>query len=111
MYVIFFLVAIFKEAGLHVPSMEITVTSDIPIGAGLGSSAAFSVASTAALIQLQLGLQRRLRSDIKSVQDRICQWAFKSEKIIHGNPSGMYIRLLFDSNQCFNNWRVGNTDS
>ena len=74
--------------------MEITVTSDIPIGAGLGSSAAFSVASTAALIQLQLGLQRRLRSDIKSVQDRICQWAFKSEKIIHGNPSGTFLSFI-----------------
>ena len=85
-----FPVAIFKEAGLHIPSMEITVASDIPIGAGLGSSAAFSVATSAALIQLQLGLQRRPRSDMKSMQDRICQWAFKSEKIIHGNPSGIY---------------------
>ena len=66
------------------------MTSDIPIGAGLGSSAAFSVASAAALIQLKLGLQRRPKCDLKILQERICQWAFKSEKIIHGNPSGIY---------------------
>ena len=82
--------ALFKESGLHIPSLEVTVTSDIPIGAGLGSSAAFSVASAAALLQLKLGLQRRPKCDLKILQERICQWAFKSEKIIHGNPSGIY---------------------
>lgn len=86
---LYLIVALFKESGLHIPSLEVTVTSDIPIGAGLGSSAAFSVASAAALLQLKLGLQRRPKCDLKILQERICQWAFKSEKIIHGNPSGL----------------------
>lgn len=86
---LYLIVALFNESGLYLPAIEVTVTSDIPIGAGLGSSAAFSVASAAALIQLLHGLQRRPKNDLKSAQDRICQWAFKSEKIIHGNPSGL----------------------
>ena len=86
---LYLMVALFQESGLIIPAaIEVTVNSDIPIGAGLGSSAAFSVASAAALIQLLLGLQRRPMCDLKTVQDRICQWSFKSEKIIHGTPSG-----------------------
>ena len=86
---LYLMVALFQESGLIIPAaIEVTVNSDIPIGAGLGSSAAFSVASAAALIQLLLGLQRRPKCDLKTVQDRICQWSFKSEKIIHGTPSG-----------------------
>ena len=88
---LYLMVALFQESGLIIPpAIEVTVNSDIPIGAGLGSSAAFSVASAAALIQLLLGLQRNrpAKCDLKTVQDRICQWSFKSEKIIHGTPSG-----------------------
>ena len=96
---LYLMVALFQEAGMIIPpAIEVTVNSDIPIGAGLGSSAAFSVASAAALIQLLLGLQQRnctrvgpaiICADLKTVQDRICQWSFKSEKIIHGTPSGL----------------------
>ena len=96
---LYLMVALFQEAGMIIPpAIEVTVNSDIPIGAGLGSSAAFSVASAAALIQLLLGLQQRnctrvgpaiMCADLKTVQDRICQWSFKSEKIIHGTPSGL----------------------
>merc|ERR1712001_539704 len=58
------------------------------MGAGLGSSAAFSVALAAALLHLQTGLKRRTE-DEEADRDVICRWAFKSEKIIHGNPSGL----------------------
>ncbi len=80
--------AFFKEAGLDLMPLDITVTSDIPMGAGLGSSAAFSVALAGALCHLQNSLKRIscLGEDLN--KDLICKWAFKSEKIIHGNPSG-----------------------
>ena len=94
---LYLMVALFQESGLIIPpAIEVTVNSDIPIGAGLGSSAAFSVASAAALIQLLLGLQRNrpAKCDLKTVQDRICQWSFKSEKIIHGTPSGKLFCIL-----------------
>ena len=55
--------------------------------AGLGSSAAFSVALAGALIHLQNGRKRR-SEDEEADRYVICKWAFKSEKIIHGNPSG-----------------------
>ena len=54
---------------------------------GLGSSAAFSVALAGALFHLQNGLKRR-SEDEEADRYVICKWAFKSEKIIHGNPSG-----------------------
>ena len=73
-------VAFFKESKQDLVPLEITVDSDIPMGAGLGSSAAFSVALAAALNSL-IPLK-------KADKDAICHWAFMSEKIIHGNPSG-----------------------
>jgi mevalonate kinase len=78
----------FRVSGLDVPSLEITVTSDIPVGAGLGSSAAFSVALAAALLHTRSSLTRLLMESNEAMRKVICAWAFKSEKIIHGNPSG-----------------------
>lgn len=52
------------------------ITSDIPIGAGMGSSAAYAVASSA----LKIG-----ELDL----DKINEEAYKLEKIQHGNPSGV----------------------
>ena len=60
--------------------LNIKIESSIPVAAGLGSSAAVSVASAAALYSLY-------GSD-KS-KDNIFQTAFKAEKIIHGTPSGV----------------------
>lgn len=81
-------VAFFKDSDLDLVPMDIVVSSDIPIGAGLGSSAAFSVALAGALFHLQNGLKRR-SDDEEADRLVICKWAFKSEKIIHGNPSGL----------------------
>ena len=61
-------------------SLKILVESQIPIGAGLGSSAALSVCLAAGLLKIQ-------NDDFTN--DLICRLAFVSEKILHGNPSGI----------------------
>lgn len=55
------------------------IDSDIPIGCGMGSSAAFAVASSALNIKL-----KGERWDL----EKINQEAYKREKKQHGNPSG-----------------------
>ena len=65
--------------------MKIKVESDIPIGAGLGSSAALSVCLAAGLHAIQSGKAQLDQHD----QEYVCQLAFLSEKILHGKPSGI----------------------
>jgi len=77
-----------------IPSLSITITSDIPLGAGLGSSAALSSALSGAILidsgDLELSTsnveQHHFTNDQKlRVNDlsRIC------ERFFHGNPSGI----------------------
>lgn len=56
------------------------ITSEIPIGQNLGSSAALSVASSGALLEFYTGHQFS-KDDINSV-------AYEIEKYFHGKPSG-----------------------
>ncbi|XP_039086345.1 mevalonate kinase isoform X2 [Hyaena hyaena] len=77
------------------PSLDITVWSKLPPGAGLGSSAAYSVCMAAALLTACEGIPNPLQ-DGKStgrwtVEDLelINKWAFQGERMIHGNPSGV----------------------
>jgi mevalonate kinase len=60
--------------------LEVVVTSDIPAGSGLGSSAAISVATAAAALKFS-------GSDIGS--KAIFELAMLGEKQVHGNPSGI----------------------
>ncbi|KAL6531417.1 hypothetical protein OROMI_027780 [Orobanche minor] len=73
---------------------KVVVTSELPIGSGLGSSAAFCVALSAALLALSdsakldfshQGWQMFGDSELELVN----KWAFEGEKIIHGKPSGI----------------------
>jgi mevalonate kinase len=64
-----------KNRGVH-----LTIESDIPISAGLGSSAAIAVATIASLMDL---------FDLDLSKSQISELAFESEKIIHGKPSGI----------------------
>ena len=70
---------IIRKCGEEV-GVNIRIESSIPVAAGLGSSAAVSVALAAALYSL-------LESD--GSKENIFQIAFNAEKIIHGTPSGV----------------------
>ncbi|KAG7398737.1 hypothetical protein PHYBOEH_010579 [Phytophthora boehmeriae] len=65
------------RGGLHVE----VATSNLPIGAGLGSSAAMSVALSGAFAELS-------DSPRKRELDFINEYAYASEVILHGSPSG-----------------------
>jgi mevalonate kinase len=64
-------------------SFEISITSDIPPGSGLGSSAAVSLACAGALADFMgLTLNKNELSDM----------AFRGESKVHGNPSGVDVQ-------------------
>ncbi|KAK7337800.1 hypothetical protein VNO77_18387 [Canavalia gladiata] len=72
----------------------VVVTSELPLGSGLGSSASFCVALAAALLaftdSVSLDLKHKgwLSFGVKEL-DLVNKWAFEGEKIIHGKPSGI----------------------
>lgn len=71
--------------------LDIQVRSrSLPVGAGLGSSAAFSTAVTAALVQVSSPTHPRTLGvpDATTLQ-RIEQFAYYSEQLLHGTPSGI----------------------
>ncbi|XP_060068734.1 mevalonate kinase-like isoform X2 [Ylistrum balloti] len=83
------------------PAIDVRVQSELPIGAGLGSSASYSVCLAAGLLQLGNHIhQSKPSSNTEGYQldqsswshdetELINKWAFLSEKIMHGNPSGV----------------------
>lgn len=60
--------------------LNITLRSEIPIAAGLGSSAALCVATVASVGEV-------LGGDLSS--EEICELAYEGEKVVHGTPSGV----------------------
>lgn len=95
---LFLLNGIVPYALVEDKSLTIIVRSeDLPVGAGLGSSAAFSVAVSAALYQLNFRLNDEQNADVllhkkiltKHDLEVINSWAFAAEGVIHGNPSGL----------------------
>ncbi|KAF4613766.1 hypothetical protein D9613_007877 [Agrocybe pediades] len=88
------------------PTFDFTARSTLPVGAGLGSSASYSVcAATASLIaNRRINLPSRpapstdehvpvshqgRRAISNETAEEVNRWAFVAEKILHGNPSGV----------------------
>ncbi|GAA5987708.1 hypothetical protein JCM11641_002566 [Rhodosporidiobolus odoratus] len=79
------------------PAQSYTVRSSLPISAGLGSSAAFSVAAASSLLYthgvLPLPSSSATSSSGAPVDpshaEAVNAWAFLAEKVIHGTPSGV----------------------
>nr|XP_004664067.2 mevalonate kinase [Jaculus jaculus]XP_044988988.1 mevalonate kinase [Jaculus jaculus] len=77
------------------PSLDVVLWSELPPGAGLGSSAAYSVCLAAAFLTIceeitnplkdRDGTSRWPEEDLQSIN----KWAFQGERVIHGNPSGV----------------------
>ncbi|XP_008280285.1 mevalonate kinase [Stegastes partitus] len=79
----------------ELPSLTLTVWSELPTGAGLGSSAAYSVCLAAALLCASGAIPAPLKEWDHTARwcqedlELINSWAFQGEMIIHGNPSGV----------------------
>nr|XP_008249590.1 mevalonate kinase isoform X2 [Oryctolagus cuniculus]XP_008249591.1 mevalonate kinase isoform X2 [Oryctolagus cuniculus] len=77
------------------PSLDIVVWSELPTGAGLGSSAAYSVCLAAALLTACEDIPNPQKDGAPSSRwakddlELINKWAFQGERVIHGNPSGV----------------------
>ncbi|XP_061624203.1 mevalonate kinase isoform X3 [Phyllopteryx taeniolatus] len=79
----------------ELPSLTLSVWSELPTGAGLGSSAAYSVCLAAALLCASGAMPAPLKEGDHTARWRqedlelINSWAFQGEMVIHGNPSGV----------------------
>ncbi|KAK1318808.1 Mevalonate kinase [Acorus calamus] len=72
----------------------VTVTSELPLGSGLGSSASFCVSLAAAFLVASGSVTLDSRSAGwaalgEGELELVNKWAFEGEKIIHGKPSGI----------------------
>jgi mevalonate kinase len=72
--------ALFEKYGQLENGIRIDIQSDIPLGSGLGSSAAISVATAGAVSKF---MGHNLS------QEDIAKFAARGEKSVHGNPSGI----------------------
>lgn len=69
--------------------LRITLTSQLPIGGGLGSSASFAVAVSSALLVLYGVISSDQDEWSDSHYKLISDWSYQAETIIHGTPSGI----------------------
>lgn len=66
---------------------SVTIDSDLKVGAGLGSSASFSVVLAGCFVK---EITRNVTTQFSDEElCEISQWAFCSERIMHGTPSGL----------------------
>ncbi|KAH9378224.1 hypothetical protein HPB48_011248 [Haemaphysalis longicornis] len=78
-------IALRHNNGQFVPA-KFSVSSKLPLGAGLGSSASYSTALAAVLLARCDVVRHPLSSDNRAL---ISAWAFQAECILHGRPSGI----------------------
>jgi len=72
------------RSGLDVPGADVHLVSDVPVGAGLSSSAALECCVAASLSDL-LGLGLLARDDGRA---RLAAWCQEAENVIAGAPTG-----------------------
>jgi mevalonate kinase len=70
---------VMEKHGQHV-GLDVEINSTVPVGAGLGSSAAVIAATTAATGAIL---------DVKLSKEDILRITYAAEKIVHGTPSGV----------------------
>lgn len=71
---------VLEKAGSKKTGVDVRISSNIPISAGLGSSAAVATATVAAVSRLL---------DVELTRDQIFRMAYQSECLVHGTPSGI----------------------
>ncbi|CEQ41179.1 SPOSA6832_02871 [Sporobolomyces salmonicolor] len=71
------------------PAQTYTIRSSLPISAGLGSSAAYSVALSSSLLYTHGILPLPSAQISREHADVVNAWAFLAEKVLHGTPSGV----------------------
>lgn len=101
--ILFLTTAMFLEEvrGMQLPGVRVRILPPtLPIGAGLGSSAAVSTALSAALLDAHRGFMGARGGSAgvgsplpsppcKADLDTINAWAFTAETLFHGSPSGL----------------------
>ncbi|CAH0402876.1 unnamed protein product [Chilo suppressalis] len=87
---------IFGSTDIRVKSLDISIGTELTIGAGTGSSASFAVCLAGALIQLLKLKSHSSNYDAYYDEDFsmtekeiISEWAYNGERIMHGTPSGI----------------------
>lgn len=83
------------------PSIDVLVDSEIPVGSGLGSSSALSIALCGALMRV-----------FRVVAEKyiISNWAFNIDKFFHGKPSGVDNNIITSGGYIlFQNGKIKNT--
>ncbi|TKC33239.1 hypothetical protein EI555_017217 [Monodon monoceros] len=77
------------------PSLDVTVWSQLPTGASLGSSATYSMCLAAALLTACKEIPNPLKDGEAASRwteenlELINKWVFQRGRVIHGNPSGV----------------------
>ncbi|XP_034946559.1 mevalonate kinase isoform X2 [Chelonus insularis] len=87
--VMYVLISMSQNENLVIQPFKITITTELAVSAGLGSSASFSVCISAAFLNWAYHQNdKKLVLDVDTLTI-ISQYAFKCEKIMHGSPSGV----------------------
>lgn len=86
---VYLLIYISEKEQIDIKPAELHLSTELSVGAGLGSSASFAVCLSTCFLhwsRLQKNICKTL--DVEDLK-LISQYAFECEKIIHGTPSGI----------------------